>query len=263
MIGRGTIMNSRNGIASAGGQAARAIQRGRRLAPLAILLLATGLAGCVGPTYDKTGAILGPDDYRYTHPILIGQQLATMDIPVGPDVPKLAPRMVGNITGFAQKYRSSGGSTMAVVVPQHSPNARVAKGIAKQATDALVAAGVPRRQIEMRSYPAGSEETEAPVRLAFARVGAHVDGCGQWPAEDQAFWMQTENRGYYNFGCATQQNLAASVANPLDLLYPRGMTPPDATRRATALGNYEKGQSPSGKYDGLDNTDLVSGIGGN
>ena len=29
------------------------------------------------------------------------------------------------------------------------------------------------------------------------------------------------NRNYGNFGCATQQNLAAMVDNPLDLLYPR------------------------------------------
>ena len=38
----------------------------------------------------------------------------------------------------------------------------------------------------------------------------------------------TENRNYFAFGCATQQNLAAIVDNPLDLLYPRGLTPADA-----------------------------------
>jgi pilus assembly protein CpaD len=247
------------GIETPGKAAGR---RGRSSAALAALLFATALTGCT--TYDKTGAILGPDDYRYRHPIVVSQQLETMDLPVGPDVPYLSARMRGNITGFAQKYATTGADTIAVVVPSHSPNQRTAARIGKQAKDALAAAGVPRRQIEMRTYPAGAEENEAPVRLAFSRVGAHVDGCGQWPAEDGEMWMKTENRSYYNFGCATQQNLAATTVNPLDLLYPRGMTPPDATRRATVLGAYQKGTNPSGQYDpSMNKVDIATGVGDN
>ncbi len=256
-------MNSLNRLKIGSHMPAAAPRITRILAPFAVLAMATALSGCVGTTYDVTGATLGPDDYRATHPILIDQRLATLDLPVGTDVPKLAPRMVGNITGFAQKYRASGATGMAIIVPSHSPNAHVAEGIARQAANALVGAGVPRRQIDVRTYPAGAEEAGAPVRLAFSRIAAHVDGCGQWPMEDQTFWMKTENRSYYNFGCATQQNLAATTANPLDLLYPRGMTPADATRRMVVLGKYQQGQNTAGEYKGLENVNLVSGIGGN
>jgi len=169
-------------------------------------------------------------------------------------VPHLAPRMVGNITGFAQKY-------LATVATSHGPSTKIAQGIARQSANALVSAGVPRRQIDVRTYPAGAEEAEAPVRLAFSRIAAHVDGCGQWPYEDQKMWMKTENRSYYNFGCASQQNLAATTANPLDLLYPRGMTPADASRRMVVLGKYQQGKNPSGEYKGLDDVNLVQGIG--
>jgi pilus assembly protein CpaD len=229
---------------------------------LVSLLALTVLGGCVNTKYDVTGATLGPDDYRVRHPILINQQIATMDLPVGPDVPKLSTRMRGNITGFAQQYAIADASAMAIIVPSRSANERVATGIARQAADALVAAGVPRKQIDVRSYPAGAEEAEAPVRLAFARIAAHVDGCGQWPMEDGKMWMKTENRSYYNFGCATQQNLAAQVTNPLDLLYPRGMSPSDSTRRTAVLGKYEQGQNPSGEYKGLDKVDIATGVGG-
>ena len=256
-------MNSLNRLKIGSLMPAAAPRMTRIVAPLAVLAMTAALSGCVGTTYDVTGATLGPDDYRATHPILIDQRLATLDLPVGTDVPNLAPRMVGNITGFAQKYRSSGSTSMAIVVPKYSPNARVAEGIARQAAKALVAAGVPRRQIDVRTYPAGAEEVGAPVRLAYARIAAHVDGCGQWPAEDQTFWMKMENRSYYNFGCATQQNLAATTANPLDLLYPRGMTPADATRRMVVLDNYQQGKNTGGEYKGLENVDMVSGIGGN
>ena len=242
--------------------AAPARIRGIRAIGLTAPLIAA-LAGCTGTTYDVTGATLGPDDYRYRHPIVLDQQIKSMDLPVAPAAPKLSARMRGNITGFAQRYQISGATEIAIIVPSQAPNRKAAEGVARQAADALVAAGVPRRQIDVRSYPVGAEITQAPVRLAYAAVAAHVDGCGQWPAEDGTLWMKTENRSYYNFGCATQQNLAASVTNPLDLLYPRGMTPVDATRRMAVLGHYQNGTNPSGKYEGLDKVEIVTGVGGN
>jgi pilus assembly protein CpaD len=48
------------------------------------------------------------------------------------------------------------------------------------------------------------------------------------------------NQNYYNFGCATQNNLAAQIANPEDLVAPRGMTPIDATRRNAAIKEYRE-----------------------
>ena len=49
-----------------------------------------------------------------------------------------------------------------------------------------------------------------------------------------------ENKNYYNFGCATQNNLAAQIADPNDLLGPRRMTPADATQRGQALKRYRE-----------------------
>ncbi len=170
-------MNALNGLSPLGRRPTDATgspgargRHGRRLvAPLSILVLAAALAGCVETKYDVTGAVLGPDDYRYRHPILIDQQLATMDIPVGPNVPKLAPREVGNITGFAQKYRASGATTLAIVVPSHSPNARVANGIARQTANALVAAGVIRR---VKDGVRVLSDGELKAKLAFDVAGA-------------------------------------------------------------------------------------------
>src|SRR5438270_143079 len=78
--------------------------------------------------------------------------------------------------------------------------------------------------------------TSSSVRLAYSKIGAHTAECGPWP--DQTA-RNPENRHYANYGCATQQNLAAMVANPLDLLYPRAMTPPDAVRRTAVIGGSE------------------------
>jgi len=48
---------------------------------------------------------------------------------------------------------------------------------------------------------------------------------------------------YPDFGCATQRNFAAQVANPADLIGPRSMTPAAAERRDVVWGKYIKGES--------------------
>ena len=56
----------------------------------------------------------------------------------------------------------------------------------------------------------------------------------------------TENQPYWNFGCASQRNLAAMVDNPADLVQPRGESPAYTARRSVAIDKYRKGENPSG-----------------
>ena len=216
-------------------------QRRRTLLAIAVMGgLVAALAGCaqkVSP-YEMTGAL--PEDYRTNHPILIEEQIATLDVPVSVDTVRLVPAVKANVVGFAQTFMAGGTAIIAVVAPSGSPNQLAAAGVAVEIEDVLRHAGVNRRAIDYRVYRAGAGEKIAPVRLAFNRIAAHTAPCGPW--QDQSS-ENSQNRHYENFGCATQQNLAAMVDNPLDLLYPRGMTPADAARRATVLGKYRKGES--------------------
>jgi pilus assembly protein CpaD len=220
-----------------------------------VLLLAGGmlalLAGCTSATTDKlaTGGI--PDDYRRNHPIAVEEMVQTMDVPAGQSATRLTGPVRGNIAGFAQRFIASGSSPIVVVAPSGSPNQVSAAALAVQVEETLRLSGVNPRAIEYRVYKAGPEERNAPIRLAFNGVVAHTEPCGPWP--DQVA-DNSENRLQFSFGCATQQNFAAMVENPVDLLYPRGMTPPDAQRRAAALDGYRKGT----KYI----TDSANSIGG-
>ena len=130
-----------------------------------------------------------------------------------------------------------------VVAPSGSPNQNAAAAVAVQIEQVLRRAGVSPRAIEYRVYRAGPEERNAPVRIAYNDIAAHTAPCGPWP--DQVA-QSPDNRHYADFGCATQQNLAAMVASPLDLIYPRGMTPADAQRRATVLQAYREGKADDG-----------------
>ncbi len=60
--------------------------------------------------------------------------------------------------------------------------------------------------------------------------------CGQWPEDIANNTMSNEN--WYNFGCASQNNLAAQLDNPMDLVAPRAMTPIDAQNRTKVIQIY-------------------------
>jgi pilus assembly protein CpaD len=60
------------------------------------------------------------------------------------------------------------------------------------------------------------------------------------------------NAEYWNFGCASQHNLAAMVDEPVDLVEPRAETPPYTARRDTVLDKYKKGESSATVYPDLE-----------
>jgi pilus assembly protein CpaD len=231
--------------------------RARLAATASAFVVALLLAGCAPPAKDDTvGSI--PDDYRVTHPIAYAEMLDTMDVPVGLDMVRLPAVMKGNVVGFAQRFIASGSGVLAIVVPSGSPNQRAAVSVGRQIRDQLIAAGVGAREIEFRSYNAGADEVGAPVRLAFNRMTARTEPCGPWPDD---FARSPKNEHYSNYGCATQQNLAAAVENPLDLLYPRGTTPADAGRRSAVLGKYRKGTPYQSDYSMESGGNVATGVG--
>jgi pilus assembly protein CpaD len=209
------------------------------LTPIALVSCLLALGACNTRNVnaiETVGAV--PDDYRANHPIAVEEGIQTFDVPIAIYVPTLTDAMKANVTGFAQKFKESGGSLIAVVAPSGSPDQTVAAGIAVQVENVLRNSGIPAAAIDYRVYHAASDERDAPVRLAFSAVVARTAPCGPWP--DQLA-VNRDNNPYFAFGCATQQNLAAVVENPLDLLYPRGLTPADAARRADGLAKYRTG----------------------
>jgi pilus assembly protein CpaD len=61
-----------------------------------------------------------------------------------------------------------------------------------------------------------------------------------WP-EDLS--KTAQNDTYANFGCSQQNNIAAMVANPQDLVRPRATTPADPMRRIKVFENYRNGEA--------------------
>jgi pilus assembly protein CpaD len=212
-----------------------------RAACLATLALPVALtAGCANKEM-TTGSI--PMDYRERHPIVLTEAQSTLDIPVGPNDARLTIGMKDTIKGFAQTFAASSAGQMLIQMPHGSPNAAVAARLGQDIRATLAASGIRNQRIVLTGYAAQAEGDAAPIRLSFVATRAVTAPCGEWPEDlsnDTA-----GNRNWYNFGCASQNNLAAQIANPSDLIAPRGVTPIDAARRSTVIGLYRSGADPS------------------
>lgn len=211
-----------------------------RIAAAAVLAASAILLSACGNGQLTTGSI--PDDYRTRHPIVLAEGEYTLDIPVASGDARLSTGMKDTVRGFAQSFASSPAGIMQIQVPHGSYNAGAAQHLAAEIRRTLTAAGVQPHKILMSSYAASPNGDAAPIRLAYVTTKPMTNQCGEWPADlsDSTFG----NKNWYNFGCASQNNLAAQVANPTDLIAPRGMTPIDATQRAKVISDY-RGESTS------------------
>jgi pilus assembly protein CpaD len=115
----------------------------------------------------------------------------------------------------------------------------------------------------VRRYSPKNRVAIATVRLNYPRVSAEAGPCGLWPADLGPTYepQHYENKNYWNLGCASQRNLAAMVANPADLVQPRGEDA-DAykARRSVVLENYRKGD-PTGTRYGTPNQGMITEVG--
>src|SRR5262245_18437552 len=203
-------------------------------APALALIAAALLSGCAYRDSIVVGAV--PDDYRTNHPISIQEQEQVLDLPVAPSDHGITDRQRVALEGFLSGYDLSAAPYLRIMVPSGSANefaaSKAAKGFAREA----IANGVPKSRIMILSYQAASAETSSPIRVAFAAMRTQTGRCGRWPAD--ILHDSAENRHYANFGCSYQNNLAAQLANPEDLLGPRKQTPIDAERQDVVIQRY-------------------------
>ena len=215
-----------------------------RNAVVLVALSAALLAGCANRDSIQVGSI--PDDYRTNHPIVVGERERTIDLPVAASAHKVSREQAQVLAGFMDDYDPRSGAAVRILVPYGSANAAAASAVAAQMVDVIVRQGVPLSRILVNAYDAGAPDVSAPIRVAYSAVTASVGKCGRWPKD---IAETSDNRHYANFGCAYQNNLAAQVANPYDLLGPRKMTEIDPENRASAIDAY-KNREISGDFAG-------------
>jgi pilus assembly protein CpaD len=235
-----------------------------RYRSLRVAVLAAGLAAALGACthtsqVDTTASI--PNDYRLRHPIAIQEANRTVNIFVGNTRGGLSASQRADVVGLASVWLREGTGAIVAEVPAGTGNARTAADSFKEVRSLLMAAGVPPRGIIVRHYHPADPRLFASIRLTYPQIAAVAGPCGVWP-EDLGPSIKNkgyfDNKPYWNFGCASQRNLAAMVDNPSDLVQPRPETPAYTARRTYALDKYRQGQPSATAYPDADKSKISS-----
>lgn len=204
------------------------------------------VCGCQTDQQQITGAPSEPYDYRLRHPISITEKDHTLQVFIGANRGSLTPAQRAEVLAFGQTWRDHATGGVIIDLPVGSSNERSAAESLREIESILAATGVPPRNIAVRNYRV-SPRVLATVRISYPRIAAQAGPCGLWPRDIGPSLNHDyfENQPNWNFGCATQRNLAAMVADPSDLVQPRAETPIYAQRRTVVMEKYRLGQSAS------------------
>lgn len=213
------------------------LRRDRNSTALRLALAATAvalLAGCANRDSVTVGSI--PDDYRTRHPIVVSEKEQSVDVPVAATDRGVTITQRDAVEGFIANYDRSAAPPVTILTPYGSQNEIAANNVAQGLVHLLKKNGVPASRIAIAAYQADAAETAAPIRVSYVAMMAHTSKCGRWPDD---LTKTSENKNYANFGCSYQNNLAAQIANPADLLGPRKPTSIDAGKRGVAIDKWQ------------------------
>jgi pilus assembly protein CpaD len=239
----------------------------RPAARAAWLLRAMFAVGCVaalcGCNTDSriTGAPNVPYDYRLRHPISISEKEQGLKVFIGAFRGSLTPAQRAEVLAFAQSWRDEATGGVIIDVPVGTPNEGTSAAAVREIQSILAATGVPPASMAIRNYHATAQAL-APVRIVYPRMTAQAGPCGIWPQDIGPSFNRdyNENQPPWNYGCATQRNLAAMVENPADLVQPRAETPVYTMRRTTDLEKYRAGLGTATVYQNT-TTGKITNIG--
>ncbi|MCB1546464.1 MAG: CpaD family pilus assembly protein [Hyphomicrobiaceae bacterium] len=210
---------------------------------LAATVLAVALGGCKHT--EERGHVAGWAlvDPTQRHPIIVSEQPSTHKVRVSRGSSGLSPSQRAGVLGFLGRYRSTANSRLIIAVPSGAPNEVAAMAAVADLRLLLRKSGFSDSDVVVNSYHVEGRP-QPPIRLSFTRYVATAPECGRWPTN---LGFDPGNLPYPNLGCAQQRNFAAMVANPADLLGPRGMTPRAGERRDATWDKYTIGDTTGAK----------------
>lgn len=205
-----------------------------------------------------------PTDIRERHPIVLRDAPRSLDVFVGRAGGGLDSRQADDVARFGEDYRRGGKGGLIAEVPTGTGRDRATHDTLDGIRRSLARAGVSPGQLSVRTYRIADPELASPIRLTYASLQAGLPhSCGQWPTDlgVTSYKIDAMNEPYWNFGCATQANLAAQIADPLDLVRARSEGRLDTQKRMEAVKKLREGKDPSTQYR-QEQTKISDAVGG-
>lgn len=212
----------------------------------ASLLAVLAAGSCAAPMNDGSGLF---DDPAVNHPIQVAPAYHKLALPFSAPDAGLMPDDAVHFDAFVADFMQHGNGAISI----SAPAGRDAAAAIAYFGERLANAGIPRERIMVGTRDA----KDGRVELGYIAYAAVTAPCGDWST---SAGYTASNRSMPNFGCAVQQNIAAQVADPRDLISPQPLGSGDAARRATVYDNYRTGK-PTGAEHSAEQSGAVSNVG--
>ena len=216
-------------------------------------VVAAGAAGCTMPMTNSEEQAVSPSD-RF--PITVEPEVVTMSVAIDDGMQRLAPGESDRIRAFAERWKSRGEGMINASAPAGSQNRGAAMASLEEVKRILRSSGVTPRAVSVSSYRA-ENDPRAPITLSFVTLQATAGECGRDWSQNLA--STPRNMPWPDFGCSTQHNFAALVADPRDFIEPRTSAAGDDLRRSQVLDNFRKGM-PTQSQKSPDDSGAVSTV---
>ncbi len=220
----------------------RNIARAARVLALSALM-GVMAAGCSHPLYNSEEQAIQVDQ-RF--PITVEPQMTNLNIYPNGANHGLSADDRARVVAFAERWKARGQGAITVAIPQGGADGLAGEHLAHHAVKALASAGVPRANIQTAAYPAHRMPGGAPVTISYVGLTAVAPDCSELGWEDN-LGFAPRNMPWNNFGCATQNNLAAMVNNPRDLIEPRPTDDVDVRRRMKVVDDFRNAKPTATK----------------
>jgi len=218
-----------------------------RFAALAAVLLA---GSCAAP--GDNDMVVRTVDPQLTHPITVQPEYQSVRVSFSGRAAGVMPEDMSKLGHIADEFLARGDGSLSVSAPEGPDSSDAISYVGERLTQL----GVPRSRILVGTHPVNDGDRR--VEIGFVAYQAHTAPCGDW-IDDQT--DTSANLPRPDFGCSVQHNIAAMVANPRDIDESRRLDDtPDAVRRATVLGHYERGEVTQAAKHTVDTSSEQSGI---
>jgi pilus assembly protein CpaD len=204
----------------------------------ALVALTGGLGGC-SRLDDLTAVELSEPPRR--HPIAYTPHTEALLVELPPGAGGLSASQEADVWRFVDRYRKEGTGRLQIAAPRSAGGHLAASRSVRHVEEIALEAGIDPDAIVVGRYH-GSTRVGPAVKLAYERPVALPPQCRDWSTD---LGENRERLPYNDFGCATQRNLALTVANSRDLQIAQEETPRSSERRSATWDDY-KGTGATG-----------------
>ena len=187
----------------------------------------------------------GPEDsltVAETHPIAVDSQIVTITVELDPSTNEISSLDQARLRAFANAYLTNGHGPLTLTAPSGTGADLDGHETVADIRKTLFDAGVAWSSMGGATYRTGPEGSANQVIVSYTHYVATASKCGIWSGVTKRNY---KNLRAPNFGCATQNNLAALVADPHDLISPADSSFRDANSTTRAIDLYRSGEATS------------------